>query len=147
MAGLELDQLDLVVKDMEATLAFYRAAGVVIPEESVWRTASGAHHVDVKMPGGFDLAFDSAAMARAYNRGWREPSGTGMRSVLGFRVASREEVDRIHEKLTSLGHRSLQPPYDAFWGSRYAIVEDPDGHHVGFMSAPDSARRRAPPEL
>jgi uncharacterized glyoxalase superfamily protein PhnB len=99
------------------------------------------------MPGGFVLHFDSVALAKAYDRGWREPSGSGTRNVVGFGVGSREEVDRRHAELTRLGYRSAQEPYDTFWGSRYAIVEDPDGNHVGLMSAPDPARRRAPPDL
>ncbi|MDA1073969.1 MAG: hypothetical protein O3A63_04305 [Proteobacteria bacterium] len=24
-----------------------------------------------------------------------------------------------------------KPPYDTFWGSRYAIINDPDGNNVG----------------
>lgn len=143
----DLNQLDLVVGDMEATIRFYRALGVAIPEQAIWRTKTGAHHVDVTMPGGLIVHFDSAALARAYDRGWREPTGTGTRNVLSFKVASREEVDRLHDELAGLGYRSSQPPYDAFWGSRYAIVEDPDGNHVGIMSAPDPARRSAPPDL
>ncbi len=142
-----LYQVNLVARDMEATLAFYEALGVDIPKEQVWRTATGIHHVDVVMPGGLDLEFDSAAMAREYNRGWQEPTGSGTRVVLTFRVATREDVDRIHEKLTGLGHESSQPPFDAFWGSRYAIIRDPDGNEVGVMSEPDPARRRAPPNL
>ncbi len=145
--GPDLNQLDLVVADMAATIAFYRALGVEIPETALWRTATGIHHVDITMPGGLIVHFDSAALAKVYDRGWREPSGTGTRNVLGFRVSSREDVDRIHERLTGLGHRGAQPPYDAFWGSRYAIVEDPDGNHVGIMSAADPSRRSAPPDL
>jgi len=38
-----------------------------------------------------------------------------------------------------------QAPYDAFWGARYAIVEDPDGNAVGLMSPIDPDRRTAPP--
>jgi catechol 2,3-dioxygenase-like lactoylglutathione lyase family enzyme len=143
----DLNQLDLVVRDMEAAVAFYRALGVEIPEEAIWRTPTGAHHVDITMPGGLHLHFDSPALAKSYDQGWREPSGTGNRNVLSFRVASREEVDRLHARLTDLGHRSSQPPYDAFWGSRYAIIEDPDGNRIGLMSTPDPARRRAPPDL
>jgi len=143
----DLNQLDLVVRDMEATIAFFRALGVEIPEQAIWRTPTGAHHVDITMPGGLIVHFDSAALAKVYDRGWREPSGTGTRNVLSFKVASREEVDRIHGRLDSLGYRTSQPPYDTFWGSRYAIVEDPDGNHIGIMSAPDPARRSAPPEI
>lgn len=142
-----LNQVDLVVRDMDATVAFYRALGVEIPEAAIWRTATGTHHVDVPMPGGLFLHFDSAALARVYDRGWREPSGSGTRNVLSFKLASREEVDRLHDKLEGLGYRSTQPPYDAFWGARYAIVEDPDGNHVGLMSESDPARRSAPPDI
>jgi uncharacterized glyoxalase superfamily protein PhnB len=142
-----LNQVDLVVRDMDATVAFYRALGVEIPDAAIWRTATGTHHVDVPMPGGLFLHFDSAALARVYDRGWREPSGSGTRNVLSFKLASREEVDRLHDKLEGLGYRSTQPPYDAFWGARYAIVEDPDGNHVGLMSESDPARRSAPPDI
>jgi ketosteroid isomerase-like protein len=95
---LDLNQLDLVVRDMEATIAFYRALGVQIPEEAIWRTPTGAHHVDLTMPGGLILHFDSAALAKTYDRGWREPSGADTRNVLTFRAPSREWSDRFQAK-------------------------------------------------
>ena len=143
----DLNQIDLVVRDMDATIAFYRALGVEIPESAIWRTATGIHHVDLAMPGGLIVHFDSPALAKVYDGGWREPSGPGTRVVLTFHVSSRGEVDRLHAELTGLGHPSAQPPYDAVWGARYAIVEDPDGNHVGVMSPKDPARRTAPPEI
>ncbi len=143
----DLNLVDLVVRDMEATIAFYRALGVDIPEKAIWRTKSGAHHVDLTMPGGVTLHFDSPTLAKFYDRGWKEPTGSGTRNVLSFRMESREAVDATHAKLTGLGYASAQPPYDTFWGARYAIVEDPDGNHVGLMSESDPARRGAPPDL
>jgi uncharacterized glyoxalase superfamily protein PhnB len=145
--ALVLNQLDLVVGDMEATLAFYRALGVDIPEEAVWRTASGAHHVDLTMPSGFVVHFDSAKLARVYDAGWKPPTGSGTRTVLTFPVETREQADKLYEKLVALGHASSQPPYDTFWGARSAIVEDPDGNHVGVMSPSDPTRRGGPPDL
>lgn len=144
---LDLDQLDLVVQDMEATVAFYRALGVDIPEEAIWRTPSGIHHVDITMPSGLVFHFDSPALTKAYDRGWEDPKGTGTRNVFSFKVPSREEVDRLHGEMTSLGHPSAQTPYDTFWGARYAIREDPDGNHIGIMSPADPALRSAPPDL
>jgi catechol 2,3-dioxygenase-like lactoylglutathione lyase family enzyme len=142
-----LNQIDLIARDLEASIAFYRALGVEVPESGIWRTATGIHHVDVPMPDGLVLHFDSAALAAVYDRGWCEPTGTGTRTVLSFRVGAREEVDRIHGELARLGYPVAQPPYDAFWGSRFAIVEDPDGNHVGLMSPRDPARNTAPPDL
>lgn len=115
----DFKQLDLVVRDMEATIRFYRALGVDIPEDAIWRTPSGAHHVDLEMPGGMVLHFDSAALARAYNAGWTEPTGSGTRSVLTFRVTSRDEVDHIHGHLVSLGYASSQPA--PAWDTGFAM--------------------------
>ena len=57
----------------------------------------------------------------------------------------REDVDDLYEELTAAGHAGQQPPYDAFWGARYAIVLDPSGNAVGLMSPVDPARRGRPP--
>ena len=48
--------------------------------------------------------------------------------------------------LTAAGYAGRQPPYDTFWGARYAVVADPDGNDVGIMSALDPARRSWPPK-
>jgi uncharacterized glyoxalase superfamily protein PhnB len=144
---LEMKQVDLVARDMDASVAFYRALGVEIPDSAIWRTGTGIHHVDIVTPGGTTLHWDSYALARHYDRGWAEPMGPGTRVILTFSVHERDAVDALHTKLTALGHPCPQPPYDTFWGARYAIFADPDGNHVGVMSPSDPARRRAPPDL
>jgi catechol 2,3-dioxygenase-like lactoylglutathione lyase family enzyme len=132
-----IDQINLVVGDMDASVAFYRLLGVDVPEgDEVW----DPHHRSTSLPGGIDLDLDSAQFAAKWNSGWH-----GGATVIGFKVASREAVDERYVALTSAGYRSEQPPYDAFWGARYAIVEDPDGNAVGIMSPVDPARRSAPP--
>jgi catechol 2,3-dioxygenase-like lactoylglutathione lyase family enzyme len=137
------DQINIVSSDMEASLAFYRRLGVNLPEANVWRTGSGAHHASVR-DGEADLDLDSTRFAAAWNKGWQGRSDLGGRVVVGFGVASREAVDRLYAELTAAGHKGLQPPWDAFWGARYAVVEDPDGIAVGLMS-PISDGHRAPP--
>ncbi len=143
----DLHMLDLVTTDMDATIAFYRALGVNIPESAIWRTPTGAHHVDITLPGGMTVHFDSPALAKFYNEGWQAPIGSGSRVVIGFKVSTRDEVDRSHRRLCELGYRSSQRPFDAFWGARYCVVEDPDGNHVGIMSPQDPTRRSTPPDL
>jgi hypothetical protein len=68
------------------------------------------------------------------------------RIVLGFRQATREAVDKRFDQLTCAGYRALQPPFDAFWGARYAIVEDPDVIAIGLMSPIDPTRQTRPPK-
>jgi hypothetical protein len=47
--------------------------------------------------------------------------------------------------MTAAGYRGLQPPYDALWGARHAVIEDPDGIAVGLMSPVSPEYRSAPP--
>jgi catechol 2,3-dioxygenase-like lactoylglutathione lyase family enzyme len=135
---VKLDQVNLVVENMEAMAEFYGRLGLKLssgPPE--W----AAHHRNTGGGGGVDLDLDSSAFASVWNDGW--PGGTGV--VLGFRVADRDQVDRLHQELTAAGYASQQTPYDAFWGSRFAVVEDPDGNSAAIMSPPDPARRTPPP--
>ena len=139
---LVFDQFNLVVSDMAATVAFYRLLGLEIPDTlAEWQD----HHRTAILGNGVDLDFDSVEFARKWNGGWPGGSG-GHTGVLGFRLGSREEVDAAYTIMTGAGYNGQQPPYDAFWGARYAIVEDPDGNAVGLMSAADPAHRR-PPQL
>ncbi|MEO9254687.1 MAG: VOC family protein, partial [Tepidiformaceae bacterium] len=57
----------------------------------------------------------------------------------GFQLPTRDAVDALYEKLTAAGTPAQQPPFDAFWGARYAIVSDPDGNAVALMSPRDPA--------
>jgi catechol 2,3-dioxygenase-like lactoylglutathione lyase family enzyme len=134
-----LNQINLVVRDMDAMVDFYRTLGVeVAPTPAAWLR----DHRTVSMPDGLDLDLDSAEFARTWNQGWAM-GRTG--PVLGFRLPTRPAVDETYAKLTAAGHTGRQPPYDAFWGARYAVVSDPDGNAVGLMSPIDPARRTAPP--
>ena len=128
------DQINLVVRDMDATVEFYARLGVeVAPSVAPW----ARHHRALSAPGGLDFDLDSTEFATRWNSGW-PPGQTGV--VIGFRLASREAVDATYDDLTGAGYTGQQPPFDAFWGARYAVVVDPDGHSVGLMSPADPTR-------
>jgi uncharacterized glyoxalase superfamily protein PhnB len=141
-----LGQLNLVSDDPVASIAFYRRLGVEIADAAIWRTASGTHHVNARS-GEVDFELDSTAFAQVWNNGWRGRGDLKGRVVLGFRVVSREAVDEVYADLTAAGYAGLQPPHDAFWGARYAIVEDPDGIAVGLMSPISPDFKSVPPEI
>jgi catechol 2,3-dioxygenase-like lactoylglutathione lyase family enzyme len=142
------NQINIVGSNLDASLAFYRRLGVDIPEERVWRTATGPHHAAAAdSPSGTTLDIDSAKFASTWNGGWKGRSDLAGRVVVGFDVVSREEVDRLYARMTTAGYRGLQPPYDAFWGSRYAVIEDPDGLAIGLMSPRSDAKRSEPPDV
>jgi predicted lactoylglutathione lyase len=133
-----LSQLNVVVHDMEASAAFYRRLGLQIED-------GGPDHRTARNAGALHFDLDSRGFARIWNSATPETPG-GPSVVIGFGLASRDEVDRLYAELTAAGYRGQQRPYDAFWGARYAIVEDPDGNPVGLMSPLDPTRRSWPPE-
>jgi predicted lactoylglutathione lyase len=144
-----IDQINVVVKDVDAATQFLIELGLEIPEAPHgWR----AHHRTIptttSLHGGhglesptFGIDLDSVAFAMQW--GGLDPSFTGV--VLNVRVDERNEVDQLHDSAQAIGGRSLKSPYDAFWGSRYAVVEGPGSVVVGLMSEPDPERRSAPP--
>lgn len=135
-----IDQINVVTSDIEATAAFWRLIGIDTGDGGPW----AAHHRESpKGSGGADLDLDSVTFARWWDAGW--PAGaTGV--VVSVRVPTRDDVDATCERLRSAGHGIAQPPVDAFWGSRFAVVVDPDGNHVGIMSPADPAHRHPPPD-
>lgn len=142
-ASAVFDQVNLIVSDMDAALAFYRRLGLTIPSPPSWPPGSKARHAEAEMPNGVRLEFDNHEMVRIWYPDWN-PTPDANRLVIGFSLASRAEVDERYADLTGAGYYGRQPPYDAFWGARYAIVRDPDGNDVGLMSPPDPAKRFVP---
>jgi uncharacterized glyoxalase superfamily protein PhnB len=137
----DLHMLNLVVGDIQASTEFYRRLGVAGPDGV---TATGGH-AQLRMPGGFSLELDDAGSARLWHAAFRsDPATVGV--VIGFALPSREAVDERYAELTSAGYQGRQPPFDAFWGARYAIVADPDGNDIGLMSPIDQDRRFWPPQ-
>lgn len=89
------------------------------------------------------MEFDHPDFTSVWDSGY--DGATGGSTVLGLRVETRDEVDEVYADLVANGHRERQPPYDAFWGSRFAIIDDPDGNPVGLMSPSEDTRRFWPP--
>jgi catechol 2,3-dioxygenase-like lactoylglutathione lyase family enzyme len=137
-----LGQLNVVARDFDATIAFYRRLGVPLAEHG---PAGGVRHAEATLANGFVLELDDLNLARTYNAAWRRPGGSS-RALIGFSVGTRRAVDARYAELVAAGYEGRQPPYDAFWGARYAVVADPDGNDVGIMSPPEASRRSWPPQ-
>lgn len=142
-AAVVLNQLNLVVKDIRASAAFYRRLGIRIEDPP--RDAE-PYHVNGEATSELDFDLDIPSFARIWNPGWTGHEDLAGRVVIGFHVGGRDRVDALYDELTGAGYRSLAAPYDAFWGVRYAVVEDPDGIAVGLMSDRDRSRSFWPPE-
>jgi catechol 2,3-dioxygenase-like lactoylglutathione lyase family enzyme len=150
MSKPALDQINLVCGDLDASIAFYRRLGVEIPDARVWRTTTGGHHAsaaDRSADQAIDFNLDSTAFAQCWNTGWKGRTDLRGCVVVGFGVPTRADVDAVFRDMTSAGYRGLQEPHDAFWGARYAILEDPDGIAVGLMSPVSPDKKSEPPKV
>jgi catechol 2,3-dioxygenase-like lactoylglutathione lyase family enzyme len=119
-----LGVIGVVVQDMARSLAFYRRLGLDVPDG-----ADGEQHVEVALPGGLKLAFDTVETIRSFDPSWTPATGSP-RMGLAFACDSTAEVDKLYGELVAAGYEGHKEPWDAFWGMRYAVLHDPDGNGV-----------------
>lgn len=134
-------QINLFVTNLAATARFYEGLGWTL--RPMGPAAATADH-----PGGLSVAFlpaDDEEFVAAFDAG--HPGGTGGTALLDVRLENREQVDVLYRALIDRGGTTGQPPIDAFWGLRYAVVVDPDGTRIGLKSPVDDARRSQPPDV
>lgn len=122
---------EIVTADLERSLGFYRLLGLDVP-------AVDGPHVEVALPGGNRLAFDTEDTIAGMHPGWTPPQSAG-RVALAFGVAVPAQVDELYATLTAAGHPGTLDPFDAPWGQRYATVEDPGGVSVDLFAPLSSA--------
>ncbi|RDI43273.1 putative lactoylglutathione lyase [Nocardia mexicana] len=121
----------MVVSDMAAALAFYRRLGLEFGEDF-------GGHVEAELPGGFRLTLDSEANIHSFHPDFpKQLNGKTGRIGLAFRCESAAEVDSMFEDLVGAGYHGELKPFDAFWGQRYASVQDPDGNGVDLYAPLD----------
>lgn len=125
---LRLAVVGLIVADMAASVAFYRRLGLDLPAG-----AGGEPHVEVEL-GSVRLALDTEDTIRSFDPSWTRPAPGGHRAALAFACESPAEVDAAWAELTGAGYEGHLPPWDAFWGQRYAVVHDPDGNAVDLFA-------------
>lgn len=112
---------------MGDAMAFYRRLGLefVLGDEN-------ESHTEAKGPGGLRIMFDTEESVKSFSD-WKRPSGSH-RVALAFLCESPQAVDRLYLELASGGGQPHLPPFDAFWGQRYATVLDKDGNAIDLFA-------------
>jgi catechol 2,3-dioxygenase-like lactoylglutathione lyase family enzyme len=120
-----LGQVNLIVSDLERSARFYGRFG--------WSFRTmGDSAMIAELPGGLLVSLHLPDFAKSWNEGYEGAMGGA--AVFDVSLPDRRSVDRLHAEFVADGYRSPQAPMDAFFGPRYAIVEDPDGYLVGLKS-------------
>ncbi len=119
--------IDIVVADMAASLGFYRALGLPVPDGR-----EDAEQTEIETPGGASIGLISEAMMRGHNPHWVDPAG--QRVTFACRCDRVSEVDETYIKMIGAGYEGRQEPWDSSWGQRYAMLGDPDGNPVDLFA-------------
>ena len=117
--SIKVDMIGLVVKDLDASLRFYRALGMEIPDPD-----GGPYH-EVTLDGGIRMSWNTEEMIKGIDPEWQLP--VGQRVGLAYLCDSPDEVNAKFGAMVESGYKGRKAPWDAFWGQRYAQIEDPDG--------------------
>jgi len=123
----QLNAIGIVVTDMAETIRFYRLLGLDVPE------TPDEGHVDTFLPNGVRFMLDSEETMRSFREGWEREQGNQI--ALAFECASPGEVDELYAGATEAGFHGEKEPWDAFWGQRYAQLQDPNGVSVDLYAA------------
>jgi catechol 2,3-dioxygenase-like lactoylglutathione lyase family enzyme len=133
--------VNVVVTDMDRSLLFYRRLGLEVNAVPIaWPPGTGGRHATASSTDGPHVEFDNTELARIWGHAGLAPGAP----VIGFSFASRDRVDAVYRELVAAGYPGRLDPYNAFFGARYAIVDDPDGHSIGLMSPIDPNREFTP---
>jgi uncharacterized glyoxalase superfamily protein PhnB len=122
------DAFGIVVSDMSRALAFYRKLGLEFADD-----AENEHHVEAQLPGGSRFMIDRESVIKSFDPEWQRPS-SGHLTAGAFKCDSADEVNRVYADLLEAGGSAHKEPWDAFWGQRYAQVQDPDGTVVDLFA-------------
>ena len=123
----QLNAVGIVVSDMEQSIRFYRLVGLDVPE------TSGEGHVDAFLPSGVRFMLDTEETVRSFRPDWKRETGNQL--GLALECESTAEVDEVYARVTGAGFHGEKEPWDAFWGQRYAQLQDPDGVPVDLYAA------------
>jgi catechol 2,3-dioxygenase-like lactoylglutathione lyase family enzyme len=123
----QLNALGIVTSDMATSIRFYRLLGLDVPE------TPDEGHVDAFLPNGVRFMLDSEETVRSFRPDWTRRTGNQL--GLALECGSPSEVDDVYARVVDAGFHGEKEPWDAFWGQRYAQLQDPDGVPVDLYAS------------
>ena len=122
-----LNAIGIVVSDMAHSIRFYQVVGLDVPD------TPDEGHVDAFLPNGVRLMLDTEETVLSFRPDWTR--ATGNQVGMALECGSPAEVDEAYARVTAAGFHGEKEPWDAFWGQRYAQLQDPDGVPVDLYAA------------
>ncbi|MDN5798177.1 MAG: hypothetical protein L0H79_20860 [Intrasporangium sp.] len=133
---MQLSMVILEVRDLPASIEFYRRVGLDLADPGPGRPV-----VIHRMGSGVSLLL-TTSFASAYDPAWSRPNG-GYQQLLEFYAGENGAVDQRWADLVDAGYHGRMPPTQTV-GPYAAMVDDPDGNVVLLTSDETARVDRAP---
>lgn len=124
---MKLDAVGVTTTNLKKTVEFYTLLGYTFPDFK-----DHEDHLEPTNNNGARLMIDSAKLIKDILGEDPKPSN---HSAFALLFDSPKEVNQVAEKVKAAGFKIVKEPWDAFWGQRYCVVEDPDGYKVDLFAA------------
>ncbi|PIZ66158.1 glyoxalase [Candidatus Roizmanbacteria bacterium CG_4_10_14_0_2_um_filter_36_9] len=118
---MNLNAVGVASSNLSKTLKFYKLLGFEFGEPM------GDHYESSITSSSAKLMIDSIETVKGIIGEEPKP---GNHSMFAIQYDSPVEVNKIATKIQKGGFTISKKPWDAFWGQRYCIVEDPDGYKM-----------------
>lgn len=120
---MKLNAIGVTTSNLTKTVQFYSLLGFNFPEFK-----EDEDHLEPETQhGGARLMIDSKKLITEIMGEEPRPSN---HSAFAVEYDSPDEVNTVAQHIEKSGFKIVKEPWDAFWGQRYCIVEDPDGYKV-----------------
>lgn len=124
---VKIDAIAVASSDLEKTMQFYQLLGFTFNP-----IAGDEKHVEaVTEKGEVRLIIDTKELIQELYGVEPTPSN---HSVFAMLCESPSDVDSAVQAIQREGFVIVKEPFDAFWGQRYATVQDPDGYMIDIFA-------------
>ncbi|MEW5913391.1 MAG: VOC family protein [Thermodesulfobacteriota bacterium] len=114
------------VDDLEKSVAFYRALGL-ITDGIIGQEFEYGAVAFFDLQNGLKLAL-WPRKSIAHDAGLPQAAASATEFTIGHNLNSKEEVDAVMGQAEQAGARIVKPAADTFWGGYAGYFQDPDGH-------------------
>jgi uncharacterized glyoxalase superfamily protein PhnB len=124
---MSFDAIGIVSENPARSVEFFKILGVEIKQ------FENSGHYEGNTPNGVRIMLDTVDVIKTMDPNFTKIRGNGL--TLCFKQDSAQTVDKLYDQFIRTGFKGIKPPWNAFWGQRYACVADPDGNQIDLFAA------------
>lgn len=120
---MKLNAIGVTSTNIPKTVEFYTLLGFEFKDFK----PDDEHVEPITPPGSARLMIDATRIVKDIIG---EDPKPGNISAFALQYDSVDELNTVATRISEAGFTVFKEPWDAFWGQRYAVVQDPDGFKV-----------------